>query len=43
MAIRVAILGGDVGGLSAAHELIDRGFVVSVYESKPQFGGKARS
>jgi 15-cis-phytoene desaturase len=43
MAIRVAILGGGVGGLSAAHELIERGFEVSVYESKSQFGGKARS
>ena len=43
MAIRVAVLGGGVGGLSAAHELIDRGFAVSVYESRPQFGGKARS
>jgi uncharacterized protein with NAD-binding domain and iron-sulfur cluster len=43
MAIRVAILGGGVGGLSAAHELIERGFDVSVYEAKNQFGGKARS
>jgi 15-cis-phytoene desaturase len=43
MAIRVAILGGGVGGLSAAHELIERGFEVSVYEAKNQFGGKARS
>ena len=43
MAIRVAILGGGVGGLSAAHELIGRGFEVSVYEAKNQFGGKARS
>ena len=43
MAIRVAILGGGVSGLSAAHELIERGFAVSVYESKNMFGGKARS
>ena len=43
MAIRVAVLGGGVGGLSAAHELIERGFEVSVYESRNQFGGKARS
>ncbi|HEX4810767.1 MAG TPA: FAD-dependent oxidoreductase [Bryobacteraceae bacterium] len=43
MPIRVAILGGGVGGLSAAHELIERGFQVSVYEAKNQFGGKARS
>jgi uncharacterized protein with NAD-binding domain and iron-sulfur cluster len=43
MAIRVAILGGGVDGLSAAHELIERGFDVSVYEAKSQLGGKARS
>jgi 15-cis-phytoene desaturase len=43
MAIRVAIFGGGVGGLSATHELIERGFEVSVYEAKSQFGGKARS
>src|SRR5450755_2030330 len=43
MAIRVAVLGGGVGGLSAAHELIERGFAVSVYEANSQFGGKARS
>ena len=43
MAKRVAILGGGVGGLSAAHELIERGFEVSVYERRGVFGGKARS
>jgi 15-cis-phytoene desaturase len=43
MGIRVAILGGGVGGLSAAHELIERGFEVAVYERNPLFGGKARS
>ena len=43
MAERVAILGGGVGGLSAAHELIERGFDVSVYERRNVFGGKARS
>src|SRR3954453_6389515 len=43
MGIRVAILGGGVGGLSAAHELIERGFEVSVYEKKDVLGGKARS
>ncbi len=41
--MRVAVLGGGVGGLSAAHELVERGFEVSVYETKTQFGGKARS
>jgi uncharacterized protein with NAD-binding domain and iron-sulfur cluster len=39
----VAILGGGVGGLSAAHELAERGFAVTVYERNSAFGGKARS
>ncbi len=39
----VAVLGGGVGGLSAAHELAERGFAVAVYETRPDFGGKARS
>src|SRR5688572_13926190 len=44
MAHTVAVLGGGVGGLSAAHELSERGFEVDVYEARPdRFGGKARS
>ena len=39
----VVVIGGGIGGLSAAHELIDRGFTVDVYEARPDFGGKARS
>lgn len=39
---RVAVLGGGMAGLAAAHELIDRGFEVTVYERKA-LGGKARS
>jgi uncharacterized protein with NAD-binding domain and iron-sulfur cluster len=39
----VAILGGGVGGLSAAQELAERGFDVTVYEWREEFGGKARS
>ena len=39
----VAVLGGGVGGLSAAHELAERGFDVTVYEARDDFGGKARS
>jgi uncharacterized protein with NAD-binding domain and iron-sulfur cluster len=43
MAARVAILGGGVGGLSAAHELAERGFEVVVLEARGIPGGKARS
>jgi uncharacterized protein with NAD-binding domain and iron-sulfur cluster len=39
---RVAVLGGGMAGLAAAHELIERGFEVDVYERKA-LGGKARS
>jgi uncharacterized protein with NAD-binding domain and iron-sulfur cluster len=40
----VAVLGGGVAGLTAAHELAERGFDVTVYEARPdRFGGKARS
>ena len=34
MATTVAVLGGGVGGLSAAHELAERGFAVTVYEKR---------
>src|SRR4051794_16956435 len=40
---RVAILGGGVAGLTAAHELAERGFDVVVLESRDIPGGKARS
>ena len=43
MSPRVVVLGGGVGGLSAAHELIERGFEVTVYETRDRAGGKARS
>jgi uncharacterized protein with NAD-binding domain and iron-sulfur cluster len=43
MPASVAVLGGGVGGLSAAHELAERGFSVTVYEGRSRFGGKARS
>ena len=43
MSKRVVILGGGVGGLSAAHELVERGFEVEVFERKDLPGGKARS
>ena len=40
---KVIVLGGGVAGMSAAHELIERGFQVTVYEKKKIPGGKARS
>lgn len=39
---RVAVLGGGMAGLTAAHELAERGFQVTVYEPSA-WGGKARS
>ena len=40
----VAIFGGGVGGLTTAHELVERGFDVEVFDVKPDvWGGKARS
>jgi geranylgeranyl pyrophosphate synthase/uncharacterized protein with NAD-binding domain and iron-sulfur cluster len=43
MPIRVVILGGGVAGMSAAHELVERGFEVVVLERRYIPGGKARS
>ena len=41
---KVIVLGGGVAGMSAAHELAERGFSVEVYEHKTDYcGGKARS
>ncbi|SCK30437.1 NAD-binding domain and a Fe-S cluster-containing protein [Variovorax sp. HW608] len=39
----VAVLGGGIGGLTAAHELLERGFEVTVYELKTIPGGKSRT
>ncbi len=41
--MKVIILGGGVAGMSAAHELAERGFEVVVYETRAIPGGKARS
>ena len=37
------MLGGGVAGMSAAHELVRRGFTVEIFESLSILGGKARS
>lgn len=40
---RIAIIGGGWAGLAVAIELCQHGHAVSVYESSPQLGGRARS
>ena len=40
---KVVVLGGGVAGLSAAHELVERGFQVVVFDRQAIPGGKARS
>lgn len=39
----VAVFGAGPAGLTAAHELAERGFSVTVYEKLADFGGKTRS
>ncbi len=39
----VAVFGAGPAGLTAAHELAERGFAVTVYEKLADFGGKTRS
>ncbi|XXT15941.1 FAD-dependent oxidoreductase [Sorangium sp. So ce429] len=43
--IKVAVLGGGIGGLCAAHELVENGgdIEIHVYEASDMLGGKARS
>ena len=43
MSAKVIVLGGGVAGMSAAQELIERGFEVVVLERRDIAGGKARS
>jgi uncharacterized protein with NAD-binding domain and iron-sulfur cluster len=40
---KVIVLGGGIAGLTAAHELSERGFSVRVFELRDVPGGKARS
>ena len=43
MTTTVAVIGGGVAGMTAAQELAERGFKVTVYEDRNIAGGKARS
>lgn len=40
---KVIVIGGGVGGMTAAHELAERGYDVHLYEARASWGGKARS
>ena len=40
---KVAIFGGGIAGLSAAHELIRLGYAVQLYEANGEAGGFFRS
>ena len=41
---KIIIIGGGVAGMSAAHELVERGYEIEIYERNIQYvGGKARS
>ncbi|MFQ5796054.1 MAG: FAD-dependent oxidoreductase, partial [Candidatus Bipolaricaulia bacterium] len=41
--IQVLVIGGGLAGLSAACELADRGFHVTLLEKRPYLGGRASS
>ena len=43
MAGTVIVLGGGVAGMTVAHELVERGFDVHIFEQRNMPGGKARS
>jgi uncharacterized protein with NAD-binding domain and iron-sulfur cluster len=40
---KVIVIGGGVAGLTAAHELVERGFEVDLYERRSFLGGKSAS
>merc|ERR1711871_128090 len=42
-AVRVAIVGSGLAGLSAAVDLVDAGHEVNLYEARPFMGGKVGS
>ena len=39
----MAIIGSGLAGMSTAAELLDQGFEVDIYESRPFIGGKVAS
>ena len=39
----VTIYGGGISGLTCAHELIKKGFKVTLYEKDTNYGGMAKS
>ena len=41
--LKVAIVGSGLAGLSTAVELLDQGYEVDVFESRPFIGGKVAS
>ena len=41
--LKVAIVGSGLAGLSTAVELLDQGYTVDIYESRPFLGGKVAS
>ena len=43
MGDKVVVLGGGIGGMTAAQELIERGFSVDIFELKGIPGGKSRT
>ncbi len=43
MTANVAIFGGGISGLTVAHEMVERGYKVKLYEKGSELGGMARS
>ena len=41
--LKAAIVGSGLAGLSTAVELLDQGYEVDIYESRPFIGGKVAS
>ena len=41
--MKIIIIGAGIAGLTVAHELVEKGFQVEVYEKSEVAGGMARS